>query len=409
MDMKEVDIMPWKETDNMEQKERFIQEMQKQEKPFKHLCAEFGISEKTGYKWKNRFYEQGKKGLYEQSRARISQNEIDGDTAAELIRIKNAHLAWGPKKIREIYARTYPQKNVPSLSSVKRILDKAGLVKQRKTRPPSSSDCARLQQQIQAETANDVWSIDFKGWWKSDGEICEPFTVRDRYSRKILCARLMTSKTSLAVRAVMTELFRTYGLPKVIHSDNGSPFAAPNGLLNLTNLSAWWITLGILPDRSLKGHPEQNGSLERFHKDISEEIQGKIPGGIQRNQAVLDAWVEEYNSVRPNEAIGMKTPDELYQKSERKYTGDYDELEYPMGFLVRKVTGSGEIILNGIRITIGFALRGWQIGLKPLDDGRTFHVFLADFLLGTLDLDSTCFYPLDDLKSDKAVNKDGKH
>lgn len=409
MDMKEVDIMPWKETDKMEQKERFIQEMQKQEKPFKHLCAEFGISEKTGYKWKNRFYEQGKKGLYEQSRARNTQNEIDGDTAAELIRIKNAHLAWGPKKIREIYARSYPQKNVPSLSSVKRILDKAGLVKQRKTRPPSSSDCPRLQQQIQAEAANDVWSIDFKGWWKSDGEICEPFTVRDRYSRKILCAKLMTSKNSLAVRTVMTELFQTYGLPKVIHSDNGTPFAAPNGLLNLTNLSIWWITLGILPDRSLKGHPEQNGSLERFHRDIAQEIQGKIPGGILKNQAVLDAWVKEYNSVRPNEAIGMKTPDELYKKSDRRYTGDYDELEYPMGFLVRKVTGSGEIILNNIRITIGFALRGWHVGLKPLDDGRTFHVFLADFLLGTLDLDSTCFYPLDDLKSDKAVNKDGKH
>lgn len=409
MDMKEVDIMPWKETDKMEQKERFIQEMQKQEKPFKHLCAEFGISEKTGYKWKNRFYEQGKKGLYEQSRARNTQNEIDGDTAAELIRIKNAHLAWGPKKIREIYARSYPQKNVPSLSSVKRILDKAGLVKQRKTRPPSSSDCPRLQQQIQAEAANDVWSIDFKGWWKSDGEICEPFTVRDRYSRKILCAKLMTSKNSLAVRTVMTELFQTYGLPKVIHSDNGTPFAAPNGLLNLTNLSIWWITLGILPDRSLKGHPEQNGSLERFHRDIAQEIQGKIPGGILKNQAVLDAWVKEYNSVRPNEAIGMKTPDELYKKSDRRYTGDYDELEYPMGFLVRKVTGSGEIILNNIRITIGFALRGWHVGLKPLDDGHTFHVFLADFLLGTLDLDSTCFYPLDDLKSDKAVNKDGKH
>ena len=409
MDMKEVDIMPWKETDKMEQKERFIQEMQKQEKPFKHLCAEFGISEKTGYKWKNRFYEQGKKGLYEQSRARNTQNEIDGDTAAELIRIKNAHLAWGPKKIREIYARVYPHKNVPSLSSVKRILDKAGLVKQRKARPPSSSDCPRLQQQIQAEAANDVWSIDFKGWWKSDGEICEPFTVRDRYSRKILCAKLMTSKNSLAVRTVMTELFQTYGLPKVIHSDNGTPFAAPNGLLNLTNLSIWWITLGILPDRSLKGHPEQNGSLERFHRDIAQEIQGKIPGGILKNQAVLDAWVEEYNSVRPNEAIGMKTPDELYKKSDRRYTGDYDELEYPMGFLVRKVTGSGEIILNNIRITIGFALRGWHVGLKPLDDGHTFHVFLADFLLGTLDLDSTCFYPLDDLRSDKEVNKDGKH
>ncbi len=390
--------MPWKETDKMEQKELFIKAMLANEKPFKHLCADFGISEKTGHKWKNRFYEQGKAGLYEQSRARLTQDMIGGDTAAELIRIKNAHLAWGPKKIREIYAKAYPQKAVPSLSSVKRILDKAGLVKPRKIRPPVSSDCPRLQQQIQAQAANDVWSIDFKGWWKSDGEICEPFTVRDRYSRKILCTKLMQSKSSVAVRAVMTDLFKTYGLPKVIHSDNGAPFAAPNGILNLTTLAVWWITLGILPDRSLKGHPEQNGSLERMHKDIADEIEGKVPGGISANQAVLDEWVKEYNSVRPNEAIGMKTPDELYTKSERKYTGDYDELEYPIGFLVRKVTGGGEIILNGVRITIGYALRGWHVGLKPLDDGHSFLVFIADFLLGTLDLDSYCFYPLKDLK-----------
>lgn len=390
--------MPWKETDKMEQKELFIKAMLANEKPFKHLCADFGISEKTGHKWKNRFYEQGKAGLYEQSRARLTQDMIDGDTAAELIRIKNAHLAWGPKKIREIYAKAYPQKAVPSLSSVKRILDKAGLVKPRKIRPPVSSDCPRLQQQIQAQAANDVWSIDFKGWWKSDGEICEPFTVRDRYSRKILCTKLMQSKSSVAVRAVMTDLFKTYGLPKVIHSDNGAPFAAPNGILNLTTLTVWWITLGILPDRSLKGHPEQNGSLERMHKDIADEIEGKVPGGISANQAVLDEWVKEYNSVRPNEAIGMKTPDELYTKSERKYTGDYDELEYPIGFLVRKVTGGGEIILNGVRITIGYALRGWHVGLKPLDDGHSFLVFIADFLLGTLDLDSYCFYHLKELK-----------
>lgn len=390
--------MPWKETDKMEQKELFIKAMLANEKPFKHLCADFGISEKTGHKWKNRFYEQGKAGLYEQSRARLTQDMIDGDTAAELIRIKNAHSAWGPKKIREIYAKAYPQKAVPSLSSVKRILDKAGLVKPRKIRPPVSSDCPRLQQQIQAQAANDVWSIDFKGWWKSDGEICEPFTVRDRYSRKILCTKLMQSKSSVAVRAVMTDLFKTYCLPKVIHSDNGAPFAAPNGILNLTTLAVWWITLGILPDRSLKGHPEQNGSLERMHKDIADEIEGKVPGGISANQAVLDEWVKEYNSVRPNEAIGMKTPDELYTKSERKYTGDYDELEYPIGFLVRKVTGGGEIILNGVRITIGYALRGWHVGLKPLDDGHSFLVFIAGFLLGTLDLDSYCFYPLKELK-----------
>ena len=391
--------MPWKETNKMEQKELFIEEMLKKDKPFKHLCAQFGISEKTGYKWKNRFYEMGKAGLEEESRNPSHANQIDGDTAAELIRIKNAHSAWGPKKIRVIYAKAYPNKAVPSLSSVKRILKKAGLVEKRKIRKPASSDCPRLQQQIQASEPNDVWCIDFKGWWKSDGEICEPFTVRDKLSRKILCAQLMTSKTSEAVRAVMTSLFKKYGLPKAIHSDNGAPFAAPNGLLNLTCLSAWWITLGIMPDRSLKGFPGQNGSLERMHADIAGEIEGKVSGGRKANQAVLDAWVEEYNSIRPNEAIGMKTPDELYTVSNRKYIGDYDEIDYPIGFQVRKVTKSGEIIFNSIRITIGYALRGLQVGLKPAAEENTFDVFLADFLLGTLDMNSTCFFPLENLKS----------
>ena len=391
--------MPWKETDKMEQKELFIKAMLENEKPFKHLCADFGISEKTGHKWKNRFYEQGKIGLYEQSRnPKRHTNSIDGDTAAELICLKNAHKAWGPKKIRELYTRAYPNKDVPSLSSVKRTLEKAGLVEKRKRRKPASSDCPRLQQQIKAEAPNDVWCIDFKGWWKSDGEICEPFTVRDRYSRKILCAQLMTSKHSEDVRIVMTRLFKEYGLPKVIHSDNGAPFAAPNGLLNLTSLSAWWITLGILPDRSLKGCPGQNGSLERMHADMAREIERKVPGGIHANQIVIDCWVQEYNSIRPNEAIGMKTPDEVYDKSDRKYESDYDEIEYPVGFQVRKVTGGGTIIVNGLRITIGYALRGLDVGLKPNSDSNSFDVFLADFLLGTLDMDSVCFYPLEELK-----------
>ena len=391
--------MPWKETNKMEQKEAFINEMLKNNKPFKHLCAEFGISEKTGYKWKNRFFDKGKAGLLNESKNPSHPNTIDGDTAAELIRIKNAHVAWGPKKIREIYARAYPNKEVPSLSSVKRILDKAGLVKKRIIRKPASSDCPRLQQQIQASESNDVWCIDFKGWWKSGGEKCEPLTVRDKLSRKILCVQLMTSKTSEAVRAVMTRLFKTYGLPKAIHSDNGAPFAAANGTLNLTNLSAWWITLGIMPDRSLKGCPGQNGSLERMHADIAREIEGKNTGGIKTTQAFIDEWVKEYNSVRPNEAIGMKTPDEVYTPSKRKYIGDYDEIDYPIGFLTRRVTSSGEIIVNSIRVSVGFALRGLQVGLRPSVEENIYDVFLTDFLLGTLDMNSTCFYPLDNLKS----------
>lgn len=383
----------------MEQREKFINEMLKAEKPFKHLCAEFGISEKTGYKWKNRFFEKGKAGLIDESKNPTHPNIIDGDTAAELIRIKRAHSAWGPKKIREIYARAFPQKQVPSLSSVKRILEKSGLVKKRKIRKPASSDCPRLQQQLSAEEPNDVWCIDFKGWWKSSGERCEPFTVRDKYSRKILCVQLMTSKTSEAVREVMSNLFKKYGLPKAIHSDNGAPFAAANGILNLTCLSAWWITLGIMPDRSLKGCPGQNGSLERMHADIAREVEGKILGGINANQAFLNEWVKEYNSVRPNEAIGMKTPDEIYTCSQRKYKGDYEEIDYPIGYLTRKVAATGEIILNSVRISVGKALRGLQVGLRPTDEPNVYDLFLTDFLLGSLDMNACCFYPLDNLKS----------
>ena len=393
--------MPWKETDAMKEKKEFIEAMLKQSKPFRELCREYGISEKTGYKWRNRFMEKGYTGLAEESRTpRGHPNAIDGDTAAELLGLRMAHPSWGAKKLTVLWRRKHPHETPPSLSSVNRIIEKAGLLKKKRVhRAADSSGCPRLNQMLEAHAPNDVWCIDFKGWWRSNGEKCEPFTVRDKYSRKVLCARLMNSKTTEDVRPIMTELFRKYGLPKAIHSDNGAPFAATNGILGLTSLSAWWITLGILPERSLPGHPGQNGSLERMHADIANEIEGRIPGGIAANQAALDAWVEEYNAVRPNEAIGMLTPDEVFKPSERRYMGDFDILEYPAGYLPRKVVRSGEIILGGMRVTIGSALRGWHVGLRPQKHLGLYDVFLADFLLGTLDMTSCCFTPLTGVKS----------
>ena len=389
--------MSWKETDVMKEKEKFIDAVIKAEKPFKYICEDFGISEKTGHKWKNRFYEEGKLGLYEKSReAENHPNALPEDTVIAIIQLKTAHPYWGAKKILELFKKSRRNAEVPSLSSVNRILSKANLIKKRRVKPVSV-DCRRLHAHIQPQEVNDVWAIDFKGYWRSDGEICEPFTVRELVSRKILCVKLMQSKSSEAVRAVMTDLFKKYGLPKVIRSDNGTPFSSPNGVLSLTSLSAWWITLGITPDRTEKGSPGQNGSLERMHADIAREIEGKVRGGVLANQAVIDAWVEEYNSVRPNEAIGMKTPDEVFIPSERKYIGDYEEIEYPLGFLTRKVTAGGEIVLNSIRIAIGHSLRGLYIGLKPLENNY-YEAYLADFILGTVDMNSCCFFPLDMLK-----------
>ena len=393
--------MPWKETDAMKEKRSFIEAMLKQNRPFRELCREWDISEKTGYKWRKRFLEQGYAGLAEESRApQAHPNAIDGDTAAELIRLRLAHPTWGGKKLLVLYQRAHPNAALPSLSSVNRVIEKTGLLKKKRVHTAAvTSECPRMNQALEVHAPNDVWCIDFKGGWRSDGEICEPFTVRDKYSRKVLCARLMTGKTANAIRPVMTELFRKYGLPKAIHSDNGAPFAATNGILGLTTLSAWWISLGILPERSLPGCPGQNGSLERMHGDIAREIEGKVPGGIAANQVALNAWVEEYNSVRPNEAIGMRTPDEVYRPSERKYTGDFDILEYPAGYLPRKVFKSGEIILNGVRVTIGSALRGWHVGLREQKETGIYDVFLAEFLLGTLDMTSCCFTPLTEVKS----------
>ena len=389
--------MSWKETDVMKEKEKFIDAVIKAEKPFKYICEDFGISEKTGHKWKNRFYEEGKLGLYEKSReAENHPNALPEDTVIAIIQLKTAHPYWGAKKILELFKKSRRNAEVPSLSSVNRILSKANLIKKRRVKPVST-DCRRLHAHIQPQEVNDVWAIDFKGYWRSDGEICEPFTVRELVSRKILCVKLMQSKSSEAVRAVMTDLFKKYGLPKVIRSDNGTPFSSPNGVLSLTSLSAWWITLGITPDRTEKGSPGQNGSLERMHADIAREIEGKVRGGVLANQAVIDAWVEEYNSVRPNEAIGMKTPDEVFVPSERKYIGDYEEIEYPLGFLTRKVTAGGEIVLNSIRIAIGHSLRGLYIGLKPLEN-NSYEAYLADFILGTVDMNSCCFFPLDVIK-----------
>lgn len=389
--------MSWKETDVMKEKEKFIDAVIKAEKPFKYICEDFGISEKTGHKWKNRFYEEGKLGLYEKSReAENHPNALPEDTVIAIIQLKTAHPYWGAKKILELFKKSRRNAEVPSLSSVNRILSKANLIKKRRVKPVSV-DCRRLHAHIQPQKVNDVWAIDFKGYWRSDGEICEPFTVRELVSRKILCVKLMKSKSSEAVRTVMTELFKKYGLPKVIRSDNGTPFSSPNGVLSLTSLSAWWITLGITPDRTEKGSPGQNGSLERMHADIAREIEGKVRGGVLANQAVIDAWVEEYNSVRPNEAIGMKTPDEVFIPSERKYIGDYEEIEYPLGFLTRKVTAGGEIVLNSIRIAIGHSLKGLYIGLKPLENNY-YEAYLADFILGTVDMNSCCFFPLDVLK-----------
>jgi len=183
----------------------------------------------------------------------------------------------GPKKLAVLYKTAYPNSPPPSTSSIYRVLGKADLIKKRHIKKMNTSTSAsRLRNKINAEKPNDVWTVDFKGWWISNGEKCMPLTVRDLHSKYILTIRLMEKTTADEVKKVFQELFKKHGLPKVIRSDNGTPFASQNGILGLTTLSAWWIFLGITPDRTDPGCPTQNGSHERMHADLSREIQGKL-------------------------------------------------------------------------------------------------------------------------------------
>lgn len=385
--------MPWKGQSIMDLRQEFVMRSMKGEMPFRQLCVEYGISEKTGYKWKKRFIERGTNGLLDMSkRPRRCAKQISEDAVIEIIKIREGHPYWGPKKIRVLIEKNHKGEEIPSESSIKRILDKAGLTKKKRIKKNEAGNSgSRLRQMIQAEKANDVWCIDFKGYWYSNNEKIIPFTVRDLYSRKILEIRAVETTSTESVRSTLTALFKKYGLPKVIRSDNGEPFASSSNPLGLTKLSVWLISLGIQPDRTKPGKPGQNGSLERMHADMARELEKKVPGGITAYQTVFDEWREEYNSVRPNEAIGMKVPDDLYQPSPRKYTGDPDILQYKAGLAVRRIGHRGNLKFKGHTIFISNAMIGYLVGLQQLNNENDYVVWLAEFPVGIIHLDKESF------------------
>jgi transposase InsO family protein len=350
---------------------------------FRALCAEYGISAKTGYKWQRRFMEHGMVGMAEQSRrphghaAQLSEAVI-----CEMIRFKLEHRPWGPRKIRELYLRRHG--SAASESSFKRVLERVGLTEPRRRRQ-RSAEAGRLWSARRGQAPNEVWTVDLKGWWY-DGrrERCEPLTVRDEYSRYLLELRRVTDARTDTIRQCFERLFERYGLPGAIRSDNGCPFAQVNGLLGLSRLSVWWVALGIDLERGRPGHPQDNGGHERMHRDISVELEPRTA-----EQEGLDLWREEFNQERPHEALGMKCPAQVYRLSQRAYAGTPQDIEYP-GMDARLVTRNGEIGWGGTRYFITTSLEGWSVGLRPLADGRL-EVWFGRLLLGWIDAASESF------------------
>ena len=353
---------------------------------FRTLCREYGISTKTGYKWKERFVREGLAGMAEQSRRPNGSPEaLPEEEVCEIVRLKLAHGSWGPRKIRELYRRRHGE--VASESSFKRILERAGLTQKRRRR--GAKEAGRLSTGREGSAPNEVWTVDFKGWWRSRGRRCEPLTVRDEQSRYVLEVRALEDARSKTVRKSFERLFERYGLPQAIRSDNGSPFATINALLGLSRLSVWWVALGIDLERGRPGHPQDNAAHERMHKDISHEIEALG----QCDQDSLDLWRQTFNYERPHEALGMRTPGEVYRPSERKYEGTPDDLDYPE-MCPRRVSKDGVIKLDGESLFLSTALAGWCVGLKPIET-ELMEVWFGRLLLGQVDLSASSFIRAD--------------
>src|ERR1700736_6365382 len=262
--------MPWKKSEPMDQRIEFAVRAMRTLN-FRALCQEYGISAKTGYKWRQRFLRKGLGGMEEESRRPKSHSEqLPEEEVCEIVRLKLAHLSWGPRKIRELYLRRHG--GVASESTFKRVLERAGLTQKRRWRR-SSEGGGRLCSARRGGAPNEVWTVDFKGWWRSWGKRCEPLTIRDEYSRYVLEVRALADARSQTVRTNFERLFERHGLPQAIRSDNGSPFASVHALFGLSRLSAWWVALGIDLERGRPCHPQDNGAHERLHRDISLELQ----------------------------------------------------------------------------------------------------------------------------------------
>ncbi len=381
--------MPWKVVDVMDQRERFALRAMNGLENFTELCREFGISRKTGYKWKERFLERGLGGLGDKSRRpKSNPSELCEDVVCRIIELKNEHPSWGPAKIRGAMIRLHKDWEIPSETSFKRVLDKAGLVKRRRRVP--QQETGRVENRVKSLEPNHIWTIDFKGWWRTrDFNRFEPLTIRDDYSRFILLAEAVGTKGS-AVRSAMEGVFSTYGLPKIIRSDNGTPFAAANTPLGLTKLSCWWLSLGIDLDRIRPGKPQENGGHERMHRDIATEIESQPAATVQQQQVALDGWRKTFNHDRPHASIGGKVPADVYCHSERPYDSTDVELKYPPGFLVRRVYNKGRIKVCNQEIHVSEALLGHDVGLESLAEGH-YRLWFGNLALGEVNVQTRTF------------------
>jgi putative transposase len=347
------------------------------------ICQSFAISRTIGYKWLQRYAAEGVDGLRDRSRAPLVHGRArEAEVVAVVLALRERYRHWGPKKLRVKLAELMPQTALPAASTIGEWLRKEGLTavpKRRRHCPPGSQPFRA------ADHPNAVWSVDFKGWFRtSDGTRCDPLTISDAMSRYLLACQALERPDQAHVRRVFDATFCEFGLPLAIRSDNGTPFAS-TGAGGLSALSLWWIKLGIAPERIEPGKPQQNGRHERMHRTLKAETASPPAANLGAQQARFDRFRQAFNADRPHEALGFGTPASLYRPAPRAYPCALREPAYTADCAVRRVRSNGEIRWAGELIFVSEVLIGEPVAVEETDAGD-WRVRFAGIELGFIDL-----------------------
>ena len=381
--------MPWKECNHMDERLRFVARLLEGEK-MAVVCREFGISRKTGYKIFNRYKDFGLRGLEDRAKSPYRHpNKLPFQLERAVIRIKKEFTTWGAPKIREKLLKAYPGIRPPAISTIHALLDRHGLVSRRKRRRYKAQGTGLSE----AHSPNGLWCADYKGEFRlGNKQYCYPLTITDYRSRYLLACEGLESVKESGAFPVFERVFKEFGLPAAIRTDNGVPFASPHALFGLSRLSVWWLRLGIRIERIKPGHPQQNGRHERMHLTLKKETT-KPPGyNFLQQQSRFEDFVEVYNNKRPHQALGGKYPGEIYTPSAREYHHP-EAVEYPFHERTIQVTQCGRICLNGRKVNFSTVFAGQYVGIREVAD-KVWLVSFMDYDLGLFDEEENRVEPM---------------
>ena len=380
--------MPWKESRALDERREFLRSWTKQQESLSELCRRHGISRPTAYKLIKRYEKEGEAALEERSRApHHSPQTLNTTVADRILRLREQHPRWGPRKLQVYLQQREAKLQVPAASTIAELLRREGLSHPRRKRvrtPLSSSPLSH------AVAPNDLWCTDFKGWFRcGDGQRCDPLTISDACSRYALRCRRVEQANEPHVHAVFEEVFQEDGLPWGIRSDNGPPFAspAPGGL---SRLSIWWIHLAIRHERIRPGCPQENGQHERLHETLKQETASPPAANLRKQQEAFAKFEWEYNHERPHEALGYRTPAEVYVASARIYPARLPEVVYPAEAILRHISDSGNLKWRSEKTFLSKVLDGEIVGLIPQEEDF-YEVYFGPILLGWFDATGPVF------------------